>query len=182
MQTSDHAAPGLMVFEKNLRRRLPALVIVTTSQRNGRVRDPGRRRGHRADIDHEPVRPPLASRPERDPAKSYPAKPDNFSMRLFNVAALCVACGLALAACGKKQPPPMPPPTVGYIVLRTEPVTLTTELPGRVSAMESSDVRPQISGVVRRRDFVEGSMVHAGQGIWPTSPTSRFATPRKGLD
>jgi membrane fusion protein (multidrug efflux system) len=87
-------------------------------------------------------------------------------MRLFNVAALCVACGLALVACGKKPPPPMPPPTVGYVVLRTEPVTLTTELPGRVSAMESSDVRPQISGVVRRRNFVEGSMVHAGQVLY----------------
>ena len=48
---------------------------------------------------------------------------------------------------------------VGYVVLRAEPVTLTTELPGRVSAMESSDVRPQINGVVRRRDFVEGGQV-----------------------
>ncbi len=60
----------------------------------------------------------------------------------------------------------MPPPTVGYVVLQTEPVTLTTELPGRVSALESSDVRPQISGVVRRRAFVEGTMVRAGQVLY----------------
>ncbi len=60
----------------------------------------------------------------------------------------------------------MPPPTVGFVVLRSEPVTLTAELPGRVSAMESSDVRPQISGVIRRRDFVEGSMVRAGQVLY----------------
>src|SRR5271154_380666 len=86
-------------------------------------------------------------------------------MRLFNVAALCVACGLALAACAKKQPPP-PLPAVGFVVLQTEPVTLTTELPGRVSAMESSDVRPQINGVVRRRDFIEGSMVQTGQVLY----------------
>jgi membrane fusion protein (multidrug efflux system) len=91
-------------------------------------------------------------------------------MRLSNVAAQRLACAfafaLALAACGKKPPPPAPPPTVGFVILRNEPVTLTTELPGRVSAMESSDVRPQISGVIRRRDFTEGSMVRAGQLLY----------------
>ena len=86
-------------------------------------------------------------------------------MRL-SVVTICLASGLAMTACGKKQPPPMPPPTVGYVVLRSEPVTLTTDLPGRVSAMESSDVRPQISGVIRRRAFVEGSIVHAGQVLY----------------
>jgi membrane fusion protein (multidrug efflux system) len=75
--------------------------------------------------------------------------------------------GLALtAACGPHGPPPMPPPQVGYVVLRTEPVTLVSELPGRISALESSDVRPQINGVVRRRDFVEGSVVQAGQVLY----------------
>jgi membrane fusion protein (multidrug efflux system) len=87
-------------------------------------------------------------------------------MRFPGVAALGLALGIALVACGKKQPPPMPAPTVGYVVLRTEPVTLTTELPGRVVAMESSDVRPQINGIVRRRTFVEGSMVRAGQVLY----------------
>jgi membrane fusion protein (multidrug efflux system) len=87
-------------------------------------------------------------------------------MRLSNVAVLGTAIGLALAACAKKPPPPPPPPSVGYVVLKTEPVTLTTELPGRVSAMESSDVRPQVSGVVRRRTFVEGSLVKAGQVLY----------------
>jgi membrane fusion protein (multidrug efflux system) len=60
----------------------------------------------------------------------------------------------------------MPPPTVGFVVLQTSPVTVTTELPGRVSAMETSDVRPQINGVIRRRDFVEGSLVQAGQVLY----------------
>jgi membrane fusion protein (multidrug efflux system) len=60
----------------------------------------------------------------------------------------------------------MPAPVVGYVVLHDQPVTLTTELPGRVSAIESSDVRPQISGVVRRRTFIEGSMVRAGQVLY----------------
>ncbi|HEY2658410.1 MAG TPA: efflux RND transporter periplasmic adaptor subunit [Caulobacteraceae bacterium] len=97
-------------------------------------------------------------------------------MKLFSATALCLGGALALAACGKKPPPPPPPPTVGYVVLRTEPVTLTTELPGRVSAMESSDVRPQISGVVRRRAFVEGSMVHAGQVLYEIEDAPYRAT------
>jgi membrane fusion protein (multidrug efflux system) len=89
-----------------------------------------------------------------------------FRMKPYLLAAICTVCSLALAACGKKAPPPMPPPTVGFVVLRTEPVDLTTELPGRVSAMESSDVRPQISGVIRRRDFTEGSIVRVGQVLY----------------
>ncbi|HZZ88959.1 MAG TPA: efflux RND transporter periplasmic adaptor subunit [Caulobacteraceae bacterium] len=60
----------------------------------------------------------------------------------------------------------MPPQQVGYVLLREEPVTLTSDLPGRVSALESSDVRPQINGIVRRRDFVEGSIVRAGQVLY----------------
>jgi membrane fusion protein (multidrug efflux system) len=82
------------------------------------------------------------------------------------LATLCIFCSLALAACGKKPPPQMPPPSVGYVVLQTAPVTLTSELPGRVSAFESSDVRPQINGIILRRQFVEGSLVHAGQVLY----------------
>jgi len=97
-------------------------------------------------------------------------------MKFFSAGALGLACALALAACGKKPPPPMPPPMVGYVVLRTEPVTLTTELPGRVSAMESSDVRPQISGVIRRRAFTEGAMVKAGQVLYEIEDSPYRAT------
>ncbi len=60
----------------------------------------------------------------------------------------------------------MPPPTVGFVVLQTSAVTLSTELPGRVSALESSDVRPQINGIIRRRDFTEGGLVQAGQVLY----------------
>jgi membrane fusion protein, multidrug efflux system len=85
-------------------------------------------------------------------------------MRLFNLAGAGLA--VALAACGPHAPPPMPPPQVGYVVLRAAPVTVVSELPGRVSALEASDVRPQINGIVRKRDFVEGSVVQAGQVLY----------------
>jgi membrane fusion protein, multidrug efflux system len=87
-------------------------------------------------------------------------------LKLALCTALCVAAGLVLADCNRPKPPPMPPPTVGFVVLQTSPVTLTTELPGRVSAFETSEVRPQINGVIRRRDFVEGSVVQAGQVLY----------------
>ncbi|HWG78117.1 MAG TPA: efflux RND transporter periplasmic adaptor subunit [Steroidobacteraceae bacterium] len=57
-------------------------------------------------------------------------------------------------------------PQVTVVTLKSEPVTLTRELPGRTSAYRVADVRPQVSGIVKRRLFVEGSLVHAGQVLY----------------
>jgi membrane fusion protein (multidrug efflux system) len=74
---------------------------------------------------------------------------------------------LLLSSCGKPaQPPAMPPPNVGYVLLQSRPVTLTTELPGRIAAAETSEVRPQVSGVIKRRLFTEGAQVRAGQLLY----------------
>lgn len=69
-------------------------------------------------------------------------------------------------ACGTSAPPPSPPPEVGVVTIAPQPATLMTELPGRVSALESSEVRPQINGIVRRRFFTEGSIVTKGQLLY----------------
>jgi len=87
-------------------------------------------------------------------------------MTSFSARALALAATLAIAACGKQPAPPPPPPHAGFVVMKTEPVTLTTELPGRVSALESSEVRPQVSGIIRRRFFTEGATVQAGQVLY----------------
>jgi membrane fusion protein (multidrug efflux system) len=79
---------------------------------------------------------------------------------------LCFAFGAALAACARKPAPPPPPRAVGYVELRAQPVPLIADLPGRVAAYETSDVRPQVSGVLRERNFVEGSNVRAGQVLY----------------
>lgn len=76
---------------------------------------------------------------------------------------LAIVGPLLLAGCGKDAPPPPPPPAVGVVTLSAESVALTTDLPGRVSAVGTSEVRPQISGVVRQRLFEEGAYVRAGQ-------------------
>ena len=79
---------------------------------------------------------------------------------------------LLLAACGQapQQPPPGPAP-VGYVTVREQAVTLTSELPGRTSAYETSDVRPQVNGIVQARLFQEGDMVRKGQPLYRIDPT-----------
>lgn len=71
-----------------------------------------------------------------------------------------------LAACHKEAPPPRPPAEVGVLTLRTQPVSLATELPGRTVAYRIAEVRPQVNGVVLKRLFVEGSEVKAGQQLY----------------
>ena len=84
--------------------------------------------------------------------------------------ALCPA--LLLAACDRKpaKKAPPPPPTVGFVTLAPQPVTLTTELPGRTTAYLVAEVRPQVSGVITRRTFTEGADVNAGQQLYQIDP------------
>ena len=88
------------------------------------------------------------------------------------IAALGLA--LMLSGCGggaqEQQGPPPGPPTVRYVTVREEPVTLSTELPGRTTAYETSEVRPQVNGIVLARLFEEGEMVRAGQPLYRIDP------------
>ena len=63
-----------------------------------------------------------------------------------------------------------PPAEVGVVSLKPEPVTLTTELPGRTSPYRIADVRPQVNGVLQKRLFTEGSLVQAGQQLYQIDP------------
>jgi membrane fusion protein (multidrug efflux system) len=82
-------------------------------------------------------------------------------------------------------PPPAPGPTpVGVIVVREEPVPLSAELPGRTSPYETSDVRPQVDGIIRARLFTEGDYVRAGQPLYRIDPVAyqaRAANARAAL-
>ena len=84
-------------------------------------------------------------------------------------AAVC-AMSLAAACAKKPAPPPQGPPQVGYVTLRAEPVTRTTELPGRTAPTLSSDVRPQVNGLIKARLFTEGADVTAGQVLYQIDP------------
>jgi membrane fusion protein (multidrug efflux system) len=87
--------------------------------------------------------------------------------RLFLFA---LASCLALASCGEAPQQQMPTPQVGVVMIKEAPITLTTELPGRTSPYAVSEIRPQISGIVQKRLFVEGSTVKAGQPLYQIDP------------
>ena len=59
---------------------------------------------------------------------------------------------------------------VGVITLRAEPVTLTTELPGRTSAYRVAEVRARVNGIVQKRLFEEGSEVQEGARLFLIDP------------
>lgn len=69
-----------------------------------------------------------------------------------------------------------PAAQVGIVELATEPLTLTTELPGRTLAYRIAEIRPRINGVVEERLFQEGGEVEAGQVLYNIEDNSYRAT------
>ena len=93
--------------------------------------------------------------------------------RLRAVFAISVAAiALTLAGCGKDQAggPQRPPTEVGFITVEPQPLVLQSELAGRTTPYLMSDVRPQVSGIVKFRRFEEGSQVKAGQVLYEIDP------------
>jgi membrane fusion protein (multidrug efflux system) len=87
--------------------------------------------------------------------------------RLILPAAALLA--LSLTGCGRKSGPAGPAgaaPEVTVVTLHPETLTLTRELPGRTSPFAVAEVRPQVTGLVRERLFVEGATVTAGQPLY----------------
>jgi membrane fusion protein (multidrug efflux system) len=56
------------------------------------------------------------------------------------------------------------------VVVQPERVPITTELPGRTSAFLVAEVRPQVNGIIKKRLFVEGSDVRAGDVLYEIDP------------
>lgn len=87
--------------------------------------------------------------------------------RLLICAVLTALAGPAIA----QQPPgggmpgmgaPSGPTEVGVITLHAQSIAVTMELPGRVLASQTADVRPQVGGIVKMVDFKPGQPVKAG--------------------
>ena len=93
---------------------------------------------------------------------------------------LILIAGLILTGCGKKNgavegKAPGNLPEVGVMVVHPQRVTLTTELAGRTSAYLIAEVRPQVSGIVKKRLFTEGSDVKAGKVLYQIDPAAYLA-------
>ena len=80
-----------------------------------------------------------------------------------------------LAACGAKTDAHKGaaggPTSVGYVVVQPTRVDVTNVLTGRVVAYQSSEVRTQVSGVIEKRLFTEGSLVTRGQPLYQIDPS-----------
>ena len=99
-------------------------------------------------------------------------------LSLTRIAACTLMAVTLLSACGNKdaaQAGPgaggkMPPPQVGVITTKFQPVALETELPARVEAIRVAEVRARVDGVVLKRTFAEGSIVKQGQSLYQIDP------------
>ena len=107
--------------------------------------------------------------------------------------ALVLGVAFALGACGGKgeggpqagggapgaapggaaQRPPAPAGEV--VTVRPQRVVMDIDLPGRLEAHRTADVRPQVSGIVQKRLFKEGSQVKAGQALYQIEDASYVA-------
>jgi membrane fusion protein (multidrug efflux system) len=85
---------------------------------------------------------------------------------LVRGVALSAVVALLVSACGKEQGGPPPPPEVGVITLEPRKIEITDQLPGRTTAYRVAEVRPQVTGIVQRRLFAEGSEVKAGEQLF----------------
>ncbi|GAB3040985.1 multidrug efflux RND transporter periplasmic adaptor subunit AdeI [Acinetobacter apis] len=100
------------------------------------------------------------------------------------LSACALAISLALTGCGKDdsknanggQGQKAPAPEVGVITAQPQAVEQTITLPGRTTAYQISEVRPQTSGLILRRLFTEGSYVREGQALYELDSRTNRAT------
>lgn len=81
---------------------------------------------------------------------------------------------LLLAGCGEQasEAPAATahPAIVTVLAVRPETVTLVDELPGRVAAYRTAEIRPQVGGIIEKRLFDQGSEVAVGQVLFQINP------------
>lgn len=94
-------------------------------------------------------------------------------------ALVAITVLIALNGCGKSQPGSGPQggtPEVAIVTVQTERASIVTELPGRVSPYLIAEVRPQVSGIIQKRLFVEGADVKAGDILYQIDPATYEAS------
>ena len=92
---------------------------------------------------------------------------------LLTWAAVWLALVILAEGCGSssgQQAGPAPVPEVAAVTVQPQRVELTTELPGRTSPYLVAEIRPQVNGIIKKREFREGSDVKAGQLLYQIDP------------
>lgn len=93
-------------------------------------------------------------------------------------AVLMLSGSLALTGCNDNEAQQSAPqaPEVGVVTLKSAPLQITTELPGRTNAYRIAEVRPQVSGIILKRNFEEGSEIKAGVSLYQIDPATYQAS------
>jgi len=94
-------------------------------------------------------------------------------MRTFRTpVALVAAFALAMTACSRPEPTVEAVPRVSVVTVGPQVVQRDDELPGRVAAVRTAQIRAQVGGIVQRRMFEQGAEVHAGQPLFQIDPAA----------
>ncbi|WP_039907993.1 efflux RND transporter periplasmic adaptor subunit, partial [Candidatus Regiella insecticola] len=71
---------------------------------------------------------------------------------------------------------------VGIVTLAAQSINVTTELPGRTAASLVAEVRPQVSGIILKRNYTEGSNVTTGSSLYQIDPAPYHAAYNSAKD
>lgn len=94
--------------------------------------------------------------------------------RFFLLPSFILISAALIAGCNDKgeEKAHVGEPQVTVHIVKTAPLEVKTELPGRTNAYRIAEVRPQVSGIVLNRNFTEGSDVQAGQSLYQIDPAT----------
>lgn len=84
-------------------------------------------------------------------------------MKTLRIAAMAI---FAASSAFAQQGGEMPPTPVSFVELRPEPLPVINELPGRISATRTAEVRPRVGGIVVERVFEQGGRVQQGDVLY----------------
>jgi multidrug efflux system membrane fusion protein len=92
----------------------------------------------------------------------------------ISILSTLLASTLLISSCDNAGDRPQQPqaPHVTVHVITSAPLSVTTELPGRTTAFRIAEVRPQVSGIILHRNFIEGSDIQAGESLYQIDPAT----------
>lgn len=92
----------------------------------------------------------------------------------ISILSSLLASTLLISSCDNAGDRPQQPqaPHVTVHVITSAPLSVTTELPGRTTAFRIAEVRPQVSGIILHRNFIEGSDILAGESLYQIDPAT----------
>lgn len=127
---------------------------------------------------HMKIDLPASLSPRRKAHFSYPpsASPQSTALPRWTLALAGILVAATLAGCSKSEAEqkaaPKPEPQVGVVTLQAQHQQLDVSLPGRTRAFLTAEVRPQVSGIIQKRLFTEGTQVKQGQQLYQIDAAS----------